>query len=161
MILDNAISRAEVRRLVIPLQAPVHLGSARITERTYVALRLTLTDGTTGYAYGYDRGLPLFEIVSEAARRYLGNTLRDKKKLALTALGPTPAPRATMVRGVSLCDIALWDAQSKVEGLPLHALLGTLRDRVELMPVIGYGMTLMSLPEKVKRSRPKAFAQSS
>lgn len=127
--------------MVIPLQNPVRLGAVRITERAYVAVRLTLADGAMGYAYGYDRGMPLFEIVTEAARRYVGRSLGEKALLARTALGPTPAPRATMVRGVSLCDIALWDAQAQDMGLPLHAVLGTLRDRIELMPVIGYGMS--------------------
>ncbi|MFG6082625.1 mandelate racemase/muconate lactonizing enzyme family protein [Paracoccus litorisediminis] len=141
MPLDQTITRAEVRRLVIPLENPVRLGAVRITERTYVAIRLTLSGGAMGYAYGYDRGMPLFEIVAAAAGRYLGQKLGDKARLAHSALGLTPAPRATMVRGVSLCDIALWDAHAHAVGQPLHAMLGTLRDRVELMPVIGYGMT--------------------
>ncbi|RDW12620.1 mandelate racemase/muconate lactonizing enzyme family protein [Paracoccus thiocyanatus] len=141
MVLDQTIARAEVRRLVVPLENPVRLGAVRIAERAYVAVRLTLSDGASGYAYGYDRGMPLFEIAAEAARRYLGQPLRDKARLARAALGPTPAPRATMVRGVSLCDIALWDAHAQIVRLPLHAMLGTVRDRVELMPVIGYGMT--------------------
>lgn len=132
---------AEILRLVIPLRQPVRLGAVDIRERAYVALRLHLDDGATGFAYGYDRGMPLFEIVTEAARRYLGAATSDRDRLRISAPGPTPAPRATMVRGVSLCDIALWDAMAVAAGLPLHAMLGQIRDRVELMPVIGYGMS--------------------
>lgn len=135
------ISAIDVGRFVIPLARPVRLGAAEIRERAYVALRLTLDDGSQGYAYGYDRGMPLFEVVAEAARRYVGQPVAARDALRITALGPTPAPRATMVRGVSLCDIALWDALGESSGAPLHAMLGTTRDRVELMPVIGYGMT--------------------
>ncbi len=135
------IQRAEVARLVIPLRSPVQLGAVTISERAYVALRLELEDGSVGYAYGYERGMPLFEIVAEAARRYMGQPVSARERLRHEALGPTPAPRATMVRGVSLCDIALWDAFSQSVGVPLHALLGTRRDRVALMPVIGYGMS--------------------
>lgn len=135
------ISTAEIGRFVIPLERPVSLGTAEIRERAYVALRLTLDNGAQGYAYGYDRGMPLFEVVTEAARRYVGQPVSAIDELRRTALGPTPAPRATMVRGVSLCDIALWDALCQSAGEPLHAKLGTARDRVELMPVIGYGMT--------------------
>ncbi|SIS68986.1 mandelate racemase/muconate lactonizing enzyme family protein [Paracoccus saliphilus] len=137
----ETITRIEVLRLVIPLEHPVRLGPMPIRERAYVALRLELDGGAVGYAYGYDRGMPLFEIAVEAARRYLGHPLAHKARLRHESLGPTPAPRATMVRGVSLCDIALWDAEAQVRGLPLHAMLGTLRDRIELMPVIGYGMS--------------------
>lgn len=137
----DTVSRAEIIRFVIPLKKPVRLGAAKISERAYVAVRLTLADGSQGYAYGYDRGMPLFEIVAEAARRYIGQHASTREELRFTTLGPTPAPRATMVRGVSLCDIALWDAVAQMEEKPLHALLGTRRDRIELMPVIGYGMT--------------------
>ncbi len=138
---DTTIKSAEIARIVLPLRQPVRLGAVEIRERAYVALRLTLSDGAQGYAYGYDRGMPLFEIVTDAARRYVGACSAARDMLRLTALGPTPAPRATMVRGVSLCDIALWDAMANSAGQPLHAMLGSARSKVELMPVIGYGMT--------------------
>lgn len=141
MSAPDTIVRADVARAVIPLTRPVRLGALEIRERAYVALRLVLADGAEGYAYGYDRGFPLFEIVAEAARRYVGQRAAARGDLRHRALGPTPAPRAVMVRGVSLCDIALWDAAAQAAGLPLHAMLGTRRDRVEVMPVIGYGMT--------------------
>lgn len=138
---SDTIIRAEVARCVIPLARPVRLGALDIRERAYVALRLVLAGGSEGFAYGYDRGFPLFDIVAEAARRYVGQPASAREDLRHRALGPTPAPRAVMVRGVSLCDIALWDATAQAAGLPLHAMLGTRRDRVEVMPVIGYGMT--------------------
>lgn len=141
MQLPDTIVRIEVVRLVIPLKQAVRLGALKISERAYVALHLTLADGSNGYAYGYDRGMPLFEVVTEAARRYLGHRAAMRENLRHTALGPTPAPRATMVRGVSLCDIAVWDAVAQARALPLHAMLGTRRERIELMPVIGYGMS--------------------
>lgn len=137
----DTVVAAEIARAVIPLATPVRLGSATIRERIYVALRLTLADGSAGYAYGYDRGTPLFEVVHAAATRYLGRRAWEAEALRREAVGPTPAPRATMVRGVSLCDIALRDAACVATGLPLHATIATLRDKVELMPVIGYGMT--------------------
>lgn len=137
----GTICRAEIAHLAIPLRHPVRLGKLEIRQRAYVALKLTLANGAEGYSYGYDRGMPLFEIVVEAARRYLGAPASEVDMLRVTALGPTPAPHATMVRGVSLCDIALWDALSISGDQPLHAMLGTTRDRIELMPVIGYGMS--------------------
>jgi L-alanine-DL-glutamate epimerase-like enolase superfamily enzyme len=137
----DCVTRIDVARLVVPLETPVWLGALQIRERAYVALRLHLRDGSCGYAVGYDRGMPLFEIAVEAARRYLGRSAGERDRLSREALGPTPAPRATMVRGVSLCDIALWDALCQSRAIPLHWLLGTVRDRIELMPVIGYGMS--------------------
>lgn len=140
-VAPDTVTGAECLRLVMPLAQPVRLGAVEIRERAYVALRLRLASGVEGHAYGYDRGMPLFEIATEAARRYLGERASMRESLRRRAVGPTPAPRATMVRGVSLCDIALWDAAAQMSDLPLHALLGAARDRVELMPVIGYGMS--------------------
>lgn len=135
------IGRIEAMTARVPLERPVQLGAATITQRDYIALRLVLTDGAEGYAYGYDRGLPLFDVVAKAAQAYLGQPAEDRNRLRRLALGPTPAPRATMTRGMSLCDIALWDAWCQSTGLPLWAALGGTRRRLPVMPVIGYGMT--------------------
>lgn len=135
------ITHIEVRALRIPLANPVKLGPMTIAQRDYVALRLKLSDGSEGFAYGYDRGLPLFELVARAAQAYLGQPASDRNRLRNRALGPTPAPRAAMTRGMSLCDIALWDAWCVSLDLPLWGVLGAVRDRVPVMPVIGYGMT--------------------
>ena len=135
------IERIDVMTARVPLQRPVQLGAVTIAQRDYVALRLILADGAEGYAYGYDRGLPLFDVVARAAQAYLGQPAEDRNRLRRLALGPTPAPRATMTRGMSLCDIALWDAWCQSNGLPLWAALGGARRRLPVMPVIGYGMT--------------------
>ncbi len=135
------IAHIEARSVRIPLVRPVMLGTMTIAQRDYVIVRLTLSDGSQGYAYGYDRGLPLFELVVKAAQSYLGESSGDRNRLRKLALGPTPAPRAAMTRGMSLCDIALWDAWCVSIGQPLWRVLGAVRDRVPVMPVIGYGMT--------------------
>lgn len=102
---------------------------------------MVLSDGSEGFSYGYDRGLPLFEICSKAALSYLGGASQSRNALRKRALGSTPAAHATMTRGASLCDIALWDAWCMSKQLPLWAALGGTRDRLPVMPIIGYGMT--------------------
>jgi len=138
MIVVNSIAVASVR---LPLPAPVQLGSLTIKFRDYVVLRLMLSDGAVGFAYGYDRGLPLFELCTRAVQSYVGEPATDRNRLRKTAMGVTPAPRAAMTRGASLCDIALWDAWCQSCSLPLWAALGASRNQVPVMPVIGYGMT--------------------
>lgn len=135
------VSRIDVMSIRVPLRQPVQLGAITIAQRDYVVLRLVLSDGAEGFALGYDRGVPLFDIVARAAQSYLGASGDDRNRLRKLALGQTPAPRATMTRGMSLCDIALWDAWCQSHQLPLWAALGGVRDRVPVMPVIGYGMT--------------------
>jgi L-alanine-DL-glutamate epimerase-like enolase superfamily enzyme len=141
MIAVPTISRIDVMLARIPLHQPVQLGAMKIARRDYVVLRLMLSDGAEGFAYGYDRGLPLFDIVLKAAETYAGASALDRNRLRRMALGPTPAPRATMTRGASLLDIALWDAWSESIGQPLWAILGAARRSLPVMPVIGYGMT--------------------
>jgi L-alanine-DL-glutamate epimerase-like enolase superfamily enzyme len=144
---DNTIALIEVMSCRVPLREPVQLGIQTIKHRDYVAVRLVLDNGVEGFAYGYERGLPLFELASTAARAYLGGRASMRQQLARNAQGPTPAPWAAMIRGTSLCDMALWDAWSRNADLPLWALLGGARDRLPVMPVIGYGMT----PERAAR----------
>ncbi|WP_421566687.1 mandelate racemase/muconate lactonizing enzyme family protein [Ochrobactrum sp. EDr1-4] len=143
-IIDVADVRVDQIRILharVPLQNPVRLGNAVIALRDYVCVEITLTSGEKGYATGYERNLPLFEVTQTAARSYIGATASRRAAPKLAALGATPAPRATMVRGASLCDIALTDAWCKHLGQPLWAVLGGVRDRVPVMPVIGYGMS--------------------
>jgi L-alanine-DL-glutamate epimerase-like enolase superfamily enzyme len=54
----------------------------------------------------------------------------------------TPPARAVLMRGISLLDIAMWDALGRARGLPVWALLGGARTRVPVMPVVGYGASV-------------------
>jgi L-alanine-DL-glutamate epimerase-like enolase superfamily enzyme len=38
--------------------------------------------------------------------------------------------RTTSVRAIGACDIALWDIAGQAAGLPIHQLIGTVRDRI-------------------------------
>lgn len=153
----TSVSEIEVVSARIPLPKPVYLGTIRIDYRDYVAIKLSVSDGSIGYAYGYDRGMPLFEICVAAARKYLGQPASERNRIRKQALGPTPAPRASMTRGVSLCDIALWDAWCISQKVPLWEALGGSRLRVPLMPIIGYGMTPEIGAEQAARLASQGF----
>ncbi|MGF6958644.1 mandelate racemase/muconate lactonizing enzyme family protein [Paraburkholderia youngii] len=137
----NKVETLDIAALRIPLVKPVRLGAVTIAQRDYVALRLTLSDGAEGFAYGYDRGLPLFDVCAKAAQTYMGQDADDRARLRKLALGPTPAPHATMTRGMSLCDIALWDAWCKSHLVALWQALGAVRRQAPVMAVFGYGIT--------------------
>ena len=51
----------------VPLERPIRLGATVYREREYAALRLTSSDGMTGDALGYTRGLPLAEQLERLA----------------------------------------------------------------------------------------------
>lgn len=137
----QTISQIDVMLVRIPLRQAVQLGALTIAERDYVAVRLTLSDGAQGFSYGYERGLPLFDIALRAAKAYAGGNADDRNRLRHAALGATPAPRAAMTRGASLLDIALWDAWCRNVGKPLWSVFGAVRRSLPVMPIIGYGMT--------------------
>lgn len=137
---NPTVAEIEVAQVKLPLTTPVRLGKTEITHRDYVALRLVLSDGAEGFAYGYERGLPLASICAFAAKHYLGQPASERNLINRTARGALPASYATMIRGVSLCDIALWDAWCVSNSVPLWAVLGATRRTLPIMPIVGYGM---------------------
>ncbi|WP_163268537.1 mandelate racemase/muconate lactonizing enzyme family protein [Chelativorans alearense] len=155
MTTPYSVTEIEVMQACVPLREPVQLGAQTIERRDYVVVRLDLESGAQGYAIGYDRGLPLFDLALVAGRHYLGTTPALRNETRRIAMGSTPAPRAAMTRGVSLFDVALWDAWCQSLGLPLWAMLGGAREAVPVMPVIGYGMT----PDKAASEAAELSAQ--
>lgn len=144
----DTIESIEVAAVQIPLDKPVQLGPLTIVQRDYVVVRVALSDGAEGFSYGYDRGLPLFDLTVKAAMSYIGQSSAERNRLRRTALGPLPAPHAAMTRGVSLCDVATWDSFCQSHGLPLWKIIGGSRRSVPAMPVIGYGMTAETAGEE-------------
>ena len=62
MDLINSIETFEAR---VPLPAPLAVGSARITHRTYSVVKITTSDGIVGVGYCYSRGLPMAKIIDD------------------------------------------------------------------------------------------------
>lgn len=135
------VVRAELMQCRVPLPAPVTLGRTEIRFRDYVSLRLIFSDASEGHATGFERGLPLFDLAARVVPLAIGKPAALRGAVRKAALGPAPAGRAALIRGISLIDIALWDAHCRQLGQPLWALLGGVRREVPLMPVIGYGAT--------------------
>ena len=139
------VTKAEVMQCRVPLPEPVTLGRNEIRFRDYVSLRLVFEDGSEGHATGFERGMPLFDIVARVAPLALGRTAGMRGEVRKLGLGPAPAGRPVLIRGISLTNIALWDGYCRQLRQPLWSLLGGLRTRVPVMPVIGYGAT----PERI------------
>jgi L-alanine-DL-glutamate epimerase-like enolase superfamily enzyme len=142
---DAPVIRVDLMQCRVPLPAPVTLGPVEIRFRDYVSLRLVFADGSEGHATGFERGMPLFDIAARMAPLCLGRGSGERIAVRDTQLTPAPASRPVHLRGISLCNIAFWDGFCRQVGRPLWAVLGGARDRVPLMPVIGYGAT----PERV------------
>jgi L-alanine-DL-glutamate epimerase-like enolase superfamily enzyme len=134
----TSLDRIEVVLCAVPLARPIHIGATVYREREYVALRVTSSDGVTGDALGYTRGLPLAELLERLVPSLAG---MDAGR-PVQALGALRAANANaglaLQRALSLIDIALRDALARRAGLPLWRLLGGARARVPLLAVGGY-----------------------
>ncbi|AOO85045.1 mandelate racemase/muconate lactonizing enzyme family protein [Bosea vaviloviae] len=137
-----AVTAVEAMHCRIPFPNPLQLGKVHMTHRDYVLVRIRLADGGTGHAVGFERGMPLLDLVTRVAPFYVGRSPEMRAAARQAAEAATPPARAVLMRGISLLDVAMWDALGRARELPLWALLGGARMRVPVMPVVGYGASI-------------------
>lgn len=152
-----AVTAIEAMHCRIPFPSPLQLGKLHMTHRDYVLLRIRLADGTTGHAVGFERGLPLLDLVMRVAPFYVGRSPSQRAAARLAAEAAAPPARAVLMRGISLLDIAMWDALGRSAGLPLHALIGSARQLVPVMPVVGYGASAEAVAEQCRDLAARGF----
>ena len=132
------IAAVETWRCVLPLPRPVRLGRRVIPDREYQVLRLELDDGSVGAAVGYTRGLPLTELVGAVVPLYLGVDATDPAVATRTARAALSQTERTVIRAMSLLDIAMWDATARARRVPLWAMFGSEEPRPAFVAVCGY-----------------------
>lgn len=152
-----AVTAVEAMHCRIPFPSPLQLGKQHMTHRDYVLLRIRLADGTTGHAVGFERGLPLLDLTMRVAPFYVGRSPAQRAAARLAAEVAAPPARAVLMRGISLLDIAMWDALGRAMRLPLHALIGSARPRVPVMPVVGYGASAEAVAEQCRDLAARGF----
>ncbi|QEL24973.1 L-alanine-DL-glutamate epimerase [Bosea sp. F3-2] len=152
-----AVTAVEAMHCRIPFPSPLQLGKLHMTHRDYVLLRIRLADGTTGHAVGFERGLPLLDLAMRVAPFYVGRSPAQRAAARLAAEAAAPPARAVLMRGISLLDIAMWDALGRGTGLPLHALIGSARQHVPVMPVVGYGASAQAVAEQCRDLAARGF----
>ncbi|ACL60503.1 mandelate racemase/muconate lactonizing enzyme family protein [Methylobacterium nodulans] len=152
-----AVTAVEAMHCRIPFPSPLQLGKVHMTHRDYVLVRLLLADGGTGHAIGFERGMPLLDLVTRVAPFYVGRSPAMRAAARRAAEAATPPARAVLMRGISLLDIAMWDALARNKGLPLWALLGGARRRVPVMPVVGYGASAPAVAEQCRDLAGRGF----
>lgn len=153
----SVVTAIEAMHCRIPFPNPLQLGKVHMTHRDYVLVRLQLADGITGHAVGFERSTPLLELVTRVAPYYVGRSPAMRAAARHAAESTTPPARAVLMRGISLLDIAMWDALGSAQGLPLWALLGGSRKRVPVMPVVGYGASAQAVAEQCRNLAGRGF----
>jgi L-alanine-DL-glutamate epimerase-like enolase superfamily enzyme len=134
----SRIAAAATWECELPLEHPIHLGYRIIRSRAYQLLTVSLDSGATGTAIGYTRGLPLTQLVGVAMPWYLEQDVDDLPLLTRRFWSAHSQIEPALVRGMSLIDVALWNARAAEDGTRLGALLGSASIRPPVLAVCGY-----------------------
>ncbi|MGH7325113.1 MAG: muconate/chloromuconate family cycloisomerase [Candidatus Rokuibacteriota bacterium] len=123
----------------IPLRRPHVMSFTRLEAVNFVFVRLETRDGLVGWGEAACLGGPTWseesaESIAATIERYIAPWLRGRDATAIEAL------RLEMARRVqgnpfarAAVEMALWDLNGRVLGVPVHRLLGgRVRDRVAL-----------------------------
>lgn len=105
------------------------------TPRRRCALRLTTTGGAQGWADFESWTAPVGQTVYLIKDILLGQDPADHEAVWLQ-LHQQGVPLATL----SAIDVALWDLRGRLEGQPVHALLGTRRDKAKSLVGTGFNL---------------------
>ena len=98
--------------------------------RTTAVLRITTEDGVVGEAYHEWSGPMLADIVDRVLRPELVGERPDRREWLWHRLWELDRTEEFPIWLFGIVDVALWDLEGRVLGVPVHRLLGTYRDAI-------------------------------
>lgn len=135
---DLSVERLDVSTYVVPTEVPEGDGTLAWDATTVVVVEPRLRDGTTGLGYAFgDRAVATLvegTLASEVAGLDVSDTTAAWEAMVRSIRNLGRPGIASMA--IAAVDIALWDTKARALGLPLHHLLGPVRQAV---PVYGSG----------------------
>jgi len=130
------ITQVAVNVLRVPVDRPYVAGGRTVDANWHVLARITTADGIEGVGYIVYPRPDLMTTIAHAARE-LGEHLIGMSVLEpeaawdrLARRGDWVGPGGLLHCALAPLDIAVWDANGKTLGQPLHRLLGGFRDRL-------------------------------
>ena len=130
------ITQVAVEVVRVPVERPYLAGGRTVDANWHVLARITTSDGIEGIGYIVYPRPDLMTTIAAAARE-LGEHLIGLSVLEpeaawdkLARRGDWVGPGGLLHCALAPLDIAVWDANGKTLGQPLHRLLGGYRDRV-------------------------------
>lgn len=160
------ITRIRTQWLRIPLPRPVGWSIKTLTHREHLLVRIESDAGIEGV------GFCLQDISGRAAKAALDDLLvpmvlgqdpRDITRIWERMYWQTvrAGRRGNLLHALSAVDIALWDHQAKLAGMPLYKLLGAYREEVPAYASGGYyyeGLDMLTkLEEEVRGYMEQGF----
>ena len=128
------IAAVDVDLILLPAVSPPFAwrrglrGSA--PARTTAVLRITTEDGAVGEAYHEWSGPMLADIVDRVLREELVGERADRREWLWHRLWELDRTEEFPIWLFGVVDVALWDLEGRVLGVPVHRLLGTYRDSI-------------------------------
>ena len=135
--MDPTIEHVDVAVYTVPTDAPEADGTIAWDSTTMVLVRISV-GGTTGMGWTYGAAACGQVIGSILAPVILGRSAWDVAGAwdAMAKAVRNAGRQGAVGYGISAVDIALWDLKARLLELPLHKLLGAVRQKV---PVYGSG----------------------
>jgi L-alanine-DL-glutamate epimerase-like enolase superfamily enzyme len=127
---DSRIVSVEARTIRIPLDQATSFSTRQVSARDYTLARIRTADGCEGigFCYGGSRGGVL---VTHAVRELFKQTLTGQSALRVEGLWSDmyqdsllQGRAGSVMRALSILDIALWDRNARAASLPLSQYMG-------------------------------------
>ena len=98
--------------------------------RTTAVFRITTEGGAVGEAYHEWSGPMLADIVDRVLRDELVGERADRREWLWHRLWELDRTDEFPIWLIGVVDVALWDLEGRVLGVPVHRLLGTYREEI-------------------------------
>jgi L-alanine-DL-glutamate epimerase-like enolase superfamily enzyme len=127
---DSRIVSVEARTISIPLDNVTSFSSRKVSARDYTLVKIRTADGHEGigFCYGGSRG---GVMVTHAVRELFKSLLIGQSALRVEGLWNEMyqdtllhGRAGSVMRALSIIDVALWDRNARAAGLPLSQYLG-------------------------------------
>ena len=124
------IASVLARTVRVPLDRPTSFARRQVTRRDYALVKIRTDDGLEGIGHCYG-GHGAGSLVTEAVRQLLAPVLLGRDPHDSEALWAEMYQEAllhgragSVMRAISILDIALWDRNARAANLPLYKYLG-------------------------------------
>ncbi|GHB17666.1 mandelate racemase/muconate lactonizing enzyme family protein [Salinicola rhizosphaerae] len=128
------ITDVQARTISVPLDNPTSFSNRRVLKRDYAVVRVTGDDGISGIGFCYG-GNNAGALVTAAVRDLMKPVLVGEDTHRIEGLwqemyqeGLLHGRTGSVMRAISILDVALWDRNARAANLPLHRFLGASDD---------------------------------
>lgn len=127
---DSRITSVEARTISIPLDNVTSFSTRKVSARDYVLVKIRTADGREGIGFCYG-GSRAGVLVAHAVRELFKPMLIGQSALRVEGLWQEMyqdsllhGRAGSVMRALSIIDVALWDRNARAAGLPLSQYLG-------------------------------------